>query len=106
MDNATLCRQLGSPIIGRATDSWRNLYNEAKNRNLFTDSDAEAIVRQSIRVGMTQCAMYASWGWPDRENRTVSGSGSMVQHVYNAGSRYSKPKYIYTVNGIVRSFQD
>lgn len=77
---------------------------EMERRNLLTQSEKDLVAKQQIQRGMSLCALYASWGIPDRENRSVGVWGTHVQHVYNAGSRHSA--YVYTENGVVTSWQD
>lgn len=79
---------------------------EILRRNLLTSEEWALAAEKKLRRGMSQCAMYASWGNPDRENRSVGSWGTSVQHIYNAGLRYIPATYVYTRNGVVTSWQD
>lgn len=89
---------------------WGELADQYKKeifrRNLLTQEEWELAAQKRIRRGMGQCAMYVSWGKPDRENRSVGSWGVHIQHVYNAGYKYIPVSYVYTENGKVTSWQD
>ncbi len=71
--------------------------SEAHRRKLtFNDSDTKA---ERVRMGISECQLYAARGAPREANRTVGKWGVHVQHVYNG-------TYIYTENGRVTSWQD
>lgn len=80
--------------------------DEITRRNLLTPEEWQLASERKLRRGMSQCAMYVSWGNPDRENRSVGSWGTHIQHVYHAGLRYVSPTYVYTQNGKVTSWQD
>jgi hypothetical protein len=92
-----------SGMWGAAAETYRR---EIEHRKLMTTEEWALADKKTIRIGMSRCAMYASWGKPDRENRSVGSYGEHIQHVYNSGYRYIRPKYVYTRNGIVSSWQD
>lgn len=70
---------------------------EARRRKLtFNDKQ---IQNEEVKIGMTECQLYATWGLPDEQNRTVGRWGIHIQHIYGS-------KYIYTENGRVTSWQD
>lgn len=72
---------------------------ETTRRKLSFNSSL--IRSEKIRMGMSECELYASWGFPSSQNRSVGSWGVHVQHVYgNFGS------YVYTENGRVTSWQD
>lgn len=75
------------------------LKKQAKSRRL--NFDDEIISRRTVRKGMTKCMLYASYGHPIVENRTVGSWGTHIQHVYG---RYNE--FIYTENGRVTGWQD
>lgn len=58
------------------------------------------IVQQKIKLGISTCQLYASWGNPKSENRSVGKWGVHIQHVYGSGV------YVYSENGLVTSWQD
>ncbi len=59
------------------------------------------VLKQRIRIGITQCTLYAAWGFPRDTNRTVGPWGTHSQLVYG---EYGP--YVYLDNGVLRSFQD
>lgn len=102
-----VCRSYG---IFRASGLWAtraaSYEAEVKRRGLIAADEWPLVEAKKIRNGMSRCAMYAAFGGPDRENRTVSGSHVHVQHVFNAGYRYIKAFYVYTDNDRVTAWQD
>ncbi|WP_372825511.1 hypothetical protein [Polaromonas sp.] len=66
--------------------------------------DRKLVMEQKIRIGMSECGVYAAWGTPSDVNRTVGSWGVHKQFVY--GSSGSSRNYIYIQNGRVSSFQD
>lgn len=82
---------------------WKD---ELIRRKLVTDDELTAIENKKIFVGMKECALYASWGEPRKQNRTVSGSGVRVQNIYGSYGKHNKPTYVYVSNGVVTSWQD
>lgn len=79
---------------------------EMERRSLLSQNEKDLVAKKQIQIGMSLCALYASWGKPDHENRSVGSWGTHIQHVYNAGLRYIRPTYVYTENGVVTSWQD
>lgn len=77
---------------------------EMQRRNLLTANELDLVKNKQIQRGMSLCAMYASWGVPYKENRSVGRWGTHIQHVY--GSHHSSRAYVYTENGIVTSWQN
>lgn len=70
---------------------------EALRRKLvFNDS---LIRKEKVRIGMSECELYAAWGLPGEQNRTVGSWGVHIQHIYGNS-------YVYTENGRVTSWQD
>lgn len=70
---------------------------EARRRKLaFNDS---IIQKEKIKIGMTECQLYAAWGSPSERNRSVGTWGVHIQHVYSGS-------YVYTENGSVTSWQN
>ena len=70
---------------------------EAKRRKLKMQ-DAR-IKAEEVRLGDSDCHLYAAWGPASRRNRSVGAWGADVQHIYGR-------TYIYTRNGIIKSWQD
>lgn len=71
---------------------------DAKRRGLAINSGL--VANERIRIGMSECELYASWGFPDRQSRSVGRYGTHIQHVY------SSQVYVYTENGRVTGWQD
>jgi len=83
--------------LGTFPDIMTIVKPEVRRRKLmFNDSQ---IREEKVRVGMTQCQLFAVWGLPREQNRTVGKWGVHIQHVYGNS-------YIYTENGQVTSWQD
>lgn len=72
--------------------------NELSRRKIKLNK--EMIKKQSIRMGISTCQLYASWGLPNQENRSVGSWGVHIQHVYGSN------QYVYTDNNLVTSWQD
>ena len=66
--------------------------------------DQSLIISRSIRIGSSECQVYASFGPPDRINRSVGGYGEHKQFIFPQGT--ANPIYVYIKNGHVTSFQD
>ncbi|HAF00409.1 MAG TPA: hypothetical protein DCG63_03855 [Methylophilaceae bacterium] len=102
-----VCRASGylRNILGgkKLAEPWMR---ELEKRNLLTEREIAAVNNKEIFIGMTECALYASWGSPKRTNRSVSHDGINIQNIYGDYSKYSKPTYVYTRNGVVTSWQD
>jgi len=61
----------------------------------------DALVRKGlIKIGNSECQLYASWGIPVDQNQSVGSWGVHTQHVYGSGN------YVYTENGRVTSWQN
>lgn len=72
---------------------------EIKRRKLTLNNTL--IKKQSIKLGVSECQLYASWGMPNDQNESVGSWGVHVQHIYK-----SNDTYVYTENGKVTSWQD
>ena len=79
---------------------------ELTKRQLLTEHETTLVKNKKINMGMSLCALYASWGRPDRENRTTTRYGENIQHVYNLGYNYIRPSYVYTTDGKVSGWQN
>lgn len=82
------------------------ILQEAKMRKLISDDEVSLIQRKSIKIGMSELALIASWGDPTTVNKSVGSYGTHKQYVYGGYSRYSSPTYVYVENGQVTSWQE
>lgn len=105
LDLSDFCVQYGLTQRGNAPDAYSLVRSlpllfdaEAKRRGASIDKNLVKSGR--IRIGINQCTLYASWGYPDSQNRTVGSWGVHVQNAYGIGT------YVYTENGRVTSWQD
>lgn len=85
--------------IGELPDALLLFKKEAKRRK-FGRLDDNMIKEGKIKLGMSECELYASWGIPEEKNQSVGQWGINVQHVYGNGT------YVYTENGKVTSWQN
>lgn len=84
--------------IGALPDIVKLVKKEATRRTLrFDDS---LVRKEQIRMGISECQLYASWGMPEDQNRSVGSWGVHVQHVFGLS------RYVYTENGKVTSWQN
>lgn len=80
--------------------SYRQLFEAEAARRKITISRT-VIKAETMHIGMDQCTLYASWGTPHRQNRSVGPWGIHLQLIYG-----DHGPYVYLKNGIVTSFQD
>ena len=73
---------------------------EITRRGIIKPAMWSVIDAGSVSVGMTTCAILASYGMHVYPNRTVTAYGEHVQWVANGR------QYIYTDNGIVTAIQN
>lgn len=106
LDSYAFCAHYGSVLRGDVPDDYANIKNvaqffsvEAKRRGMAINKDL--VLKERIRIGINQCTLYASWGYPQNVSRTVGAWGTHSQLVYG---EYGP--YVYLENGFVRSFQD
>lgn len=105
-DRDVFCYFYGKAVRGEeelnfmsAEETKKLAKKEAARRKLsFNDS---LILDEKIKIGVSQCQMYAAWGEPKRESRSVGPWGVHIQHVYGDFG-----PFVYTENGRVKSFQD
>lgn len=102
-----ICQSYGVFRSGIGWGAMAQSYKEEiLRRKLLSDEDMALVEQKKLRLGMSKCAMYASWGRPDRENRTVHANGVHIQHIFNAGYKYIRPTYVYTDGDTVTAWQD
>ena len=98
-EDLTGTRPYGSYTAGN-TSFDLNIEGEFKSRGLTTEQ-INNVRKRIINIGSPVCVMYAVYGYPDDENRTVTNHSVHIQHVYRI-----KGLYIYSVDGIIASWQD
>lgn len=107
MGTSELCAAYGFFLRNRhfagylelAQEALRPAKSELQRRGLrVNDADIKAEV---FRVGSTECSVLAAFGNPDAVNRSVSASRVSKQIIYRDIN-----VYVYTVNGVVTSWQD
>jgi hypothetical protein len=104
MRNPEICASLGQVLrqekivnLGNDAALYKQIRTEATSRKLTINTALTA--QQQIRIGVSRCQVYASWGLPTTENRTVTAVTEHIQHVYGS-------TYVYTKNGRVTALQD
>jgi hypothetical protein len=107
-DDITLCGMFGSHVSGKTPAELLDVKNaealiqsELKRRGL--SADRKLILEEKIRIGASECTVYASWGSPKDVNRSVGSWGVNKQLIYGP---INYRTYIYINNGKVTSFQD
>lgn len=73
---------------------------EMERRKLLTPEEWTLAAEQRIQKGMSQCALYASWGKPVREYRTEQNGNVQIRHVYRMGWSM-RPGSVFTKHGKV-----
>lgn len=114
-DDAFVCKNAAVNEAARSALSGEDLetlehnrqlwVKEVQRRGLLTPAEWTLVQERKIAAGMSLCALYAGWGAPTRENRTVVPGRVHIQHVYPARYSYNA-QYVYTVNGRVTSYQE
>lgn len=106
---SSVCAQYGHALRAGAVDRQTTTKAEIDRRGLtFTDAEGRSIYKETVHVGMSECAMYAAWGHPSRQNKTFTAGGETVQHVWaGVRGRYigTRSNYAYTSNGRVTAVQ-
>lgn len=79
---------------------------EIRRRNLLTDSEWALVDARQVQIGMSECALRASWGIPTTVNASAGSWGSSKQYVYRDRGYYtSTASYVYVRKGKVDSWQ-
>lgn len=76
-----------------------DLYAELSRRKPFSDEDLNLVFEQRVQKGMSELALYCSWGKPKSINISYGSWGDHKQFVYGYGY------YVYVENGKVTSWQ-
>jgi hypothetical protein len=85
--------------FGSAADMRNIIKKEASRRNLKVN--ANIVKKRHIKLNISTCDLYASWGTPDDENKSVGSFGVHIQHIYR---RFGT--YVYSQNGRITSWQE
>lgn len=81
--------------------AMEQLERDIRSRTDITPEEHDAALKRNIFIGMSEKALLLSRGKPARQNRTVRPDGVFIQHVYP-----SYGLYVYTLDGVVTSWQD
>lgn len=95
---AELGRVLRNPDTTPKGQYWESAVIAAAR---ISPVDQGYIVNRRLRIGMDECSVVAVLGKPDALNRTNHRGGRSDQLVYR-----DKRIYVYTDNGVVRSWQE
>lgn len=102
-DNKMLCVNYGKTLRGEkksyfisAKDDLILMRKELLQRKL---SVKDSIIKlEKIKLGISVCSLYASWGNPRDENVSVGSWGTHTQHIF-------ANNYVYSENGKITSWQ-
>ncbi|WP_372826509.1 hypothetical protein [Polaromonas sp.] len=104
MSEDHFCESYGRALRGDALPALDDLKDtkgfvktESRRRRLNIN-DLRATSRE-LKLGDSQCQLYASKGFPQKTNRSVGSWGVHIQHVY-------RTVLVYTENGRVSAYQD
>jgi hypothetical protein len=78
------------------------LEKEIYHRKLISEKDIKRVKNKQIAIGMSQCALYLSWGIPVTENKSIGVYGVRIQHIFSR----NKNAYVYTENGVITHWQE
>lgn len=109
LPDAELCSVYGNTVRAGNAGPAEELKSEIERRQLFLATDElGTILREAVAVGDSEYVLYAAWGLPDIQNRTVTASGVRIQHVYRNYQRgpYARSEYAYTRNGRIVGVQN
>lgn len=87
------------PDFGSANDMKKIMTNEANRRGVKVNT--KLVKEQLLKLGISTCELYASWGLPNNENKSVGSFGVHIQHIYTRSG-----VYVYSENGRVSSWQE
>lgn len=95
------CLALGKALRGKDEEFIRAMIKRSADLDLgvLHIDQQNTIKNRQVTLGMTPCMALASWGRPERVNRSVGSYGTHEQWVYPAN-------YIYFEDGILTSYQD
>lgn len=78
--------------------------NQNKPQSKFSDKEFNAILNESIYIGMSENALLESYGRPSKINKTVTSLSIQKQYVYNRP--FQRTIYVYVENGFITGWQD
>lgn len=84
-------------MVSRTTEGFAQ--KKVIDEGLMTKEEVTLALNDKIQMGMNRCAVIASWGIPDRVNKSVSSGGISEQFVYN------RWQYVYLTDGKVTGWQ-
>lgn len=109
LSTSQLCAHYGSALRGSGSATQATAREALQQRSVSISArEEQSIAKETVYVGMSECALYASWGIPSRQNRTITAAGTNIQHVWAGYSgRYisTRSNYAYTTNGTVTAIQ-
>ena len=76
------------PFAGATGTAYRQ---EIEKCGLVSEQDWPLARDRKIRLSMSLCALYASWGSPEHERRYVEAQGDWVKYAFNVALRQSGP---------------
>ncbi|MGI9311170.1 MAG: hypothetical protein ACR2P7_06530 [bacterium] len=82
---------------------WKAFRSALVSRGLIKRTDFSAIKAGTLKLGMSECAIIASWGLPSDINKTVttySASEQWVWEHYSSGYRFA-----YLEGGVLTGWQ-
>lgn len=110
LSTPALCVAYGDALRKRDANAVPIYAEEATRRSVkLNPAEITAVLSESLRIGMSECAMHASWGLPSITNTTTTAYGQRVQHVWRGfRGRYisTRSNYAYTENGRVVAVQN
>jgi len=102
MDYWDRCVEVGR-VLRQANQTPRQEYwtNTVLAAAQVSSKDHGYIRERRLRIGMSECAMFAALGKPEAANSTHTAGGRSTQFVYRG-----KGLYVYTDDGVVRAWQN
>ena len=106
-----VCLNYGLSLRGAMTEEYgaKNLA-VIEERGLLSAADRNSIETVTLHIGMSRCALIATWGAPGEEDmhRSVTKAGVVDEWVYPPNPsqlftrvRHTKTDYVYMEDGVV-----
>lgn len=100
LEDDKLCVKIGTLYRKNTNqEAIKNAEKEVVSRGFSIIGNYDSIKKRNVNLGMNECELLASWGRPERRNRSVNAYRTSIQYVYGK-------TYVYTDNGVVTSWQD